>query len=91
MTYKFFESDESLEDYVITELIASLEDDYRLMCTTEKEHYDDDDRKVMAAKIHDIKLWHSRKTQDFAICECGRKTEDCSTHDDPESEDHQDR
>lgn len=55
MKFKHFDSASSTLAYAYEELVASLEDDYALMQGREFEHYNDLDRSVMKAKIHDIK------------------------------------
>jgi hypothetical protein len=49
---QFFQSDEEVRNYILSELIATLEDDY-YQCVSIK---DKETAKELKQKIHDIKL-----------------------------------
>jgi hypothetical protein len=54
--FQYFSDEQDCLDYILSELLATLQDDLDRMTYEEEEHYEDEDRATMAAKIHDIKL-----------------------------------
>lgn len=53
-TLRFFKDEQAILDYIIPELLATLQDDRIKMQRVERQHYTNADRKEMKAKIADI-------------------------------------
>ena len=58
----YFDSFEEAENFLFSELIATLQDDLERMTNDkyEREHYTDEDRAIMRAKILDLQTLEER-------------------------------
>lgn len=52
---KFFDDTQTALSYAASELVATLEDDLNRMQGSEREHYSNEDRAKMRARIADLK------------------------------------
>jgi hypothetical protein len=58
----YFDNEQAALDYVMPELIATLQDDLDGMESDEAQHYEDTDREDMRNKIADLKAISDRVT-----------------------------
>lgn len=56
MKLKHFESVDDVKAYIVSELLATLEDDLHRMCGEEWNDYTDADRAEMEDRISDIEM-----------------------------------
>lgn len=55
--YQFFADEAAVRAYVSNELLATLNDDHGKMQNEEQQHYTDEDRADMKARIADLELY----------------------------------